>query len=119
MCVYSMVVDDWANKLPNSWTTITTPDPDWLKRFNPGFKPVDLIGEIGKMEIELAEAKKQDAVEGNPDCSDPEKQKLLERVKQLEEMLKKQPEFVIVKGGTILESGMYRVIDGKLFKMID
>lgn len=60
---------------------------------------------------------KVDDLTGQPDCVDPEKAKLEDRVRQLEELLAKPPEFVIVEGGG-LEPGTYRVIDGKLYKAI-
>lgn len=63
-------------------------------------------------------AEKIDAHLGQPDCVDPEKAKLMERVKQLEALLAIPPEFVIAKGGNV-KPGTYRVIDGKLYKVIE
>lgn len=72
---------------------------------------------IEQFKADLKDAKEADAKAGTPDCSDPEKAKLEQRVAELEKLLAAPPEFVIVKGGTI-KPGKYRVIDGKLYKAV-
>lgn len=112
MCVYSMVMDHYEGRFPYTVTAVpfvpthieTAPAADWLK----------LVGELKQ----AAEAAKMvDKLTGQPDCVDPEKQKLEERVAQLEKLLAAPPEFVIVEGGG-LEAGTYRVVDGKLYRAI-
>jgi hypothetical protein len=55
---------------------------------------------------------------GQPDCVDPEKAKLSDRVAELEKLLASPHEFVIVSGGNV-EPGRYRVIDGKLYRAVE
>ena len=116
MCVMSAVYDSWDKKWPRVMINPVEPLPgyDWNEKL-PAFDFAKIKQEMVK---ELEAAKQQDIAEGNPDCVDPDKAKLMERVKELEALLDTHPEFVIVKGST-LEPGTYRVIDKKLYKVIE
>jgi len=94
MCVYSMVIDrfqpdfaPWIGQKP--WTAPNAPleNPQALK---------DLIAEFQKAQ---EAAKVVDAAMGAPDCEDPEKAKLLDRVAELEEALKDALGTYVLKDG--------------------
>lgn len=114
MCVYSMVMDHYEPQFP--WS-VTSPHTDWV----PGHVEIAPAADWLKLFEDLKKAaeaaKVVDDLTGQPDCVDPEKQKLEERVAQLERLLAAPPEFVIVEGGG-LEAGTYRVVDGKLYRAI-
>jgi hypothetical protein len=122
MCVMSMVHDHYEPKIPemeefvvpNIWTTtkhkITlNPATVDLVEFTA------LIAEFRKL---IEAAKLIDEKTGQPDCVDPLKAKLEDRINELEKLIASPPEFVIVKGGNI-EPGRYKVIDGKLYKEVE
>lgn len=118
MCMVSMIYDHYEPKIPvierhpfdQPFVLPATPkEPTSLDEFR---KMLD------EFKRDVKAAKETDAKAGEPDCFDPAKAKLEERVRELEKLLAAPPEFVIVSGGTI-EPGKYRVIDGKLYKAID
>ncbi len=115
MCVVSMVMDHYKPWVPS----ITTPGVmPWEVPPHTDSEPkIDLAKLFKDMREAVEAAKKVDELTGQPDCVDPEKQKLEQRIKELEELLNKKPEFVIAEG-TNLEKGTYRVIDGKLYKCV-
>lgn len=93
MCVVSMVhdhfgkqFDDWQRKYappvtaPNTFTFTPAPDLTELK---------ELIKEFREL---VAAAKRIDTVTGQPDCVDPEKAKLEDRVSALEAKMTKLTE---------------------------
>ncbi len=65
MCAVS-VVYDWFGKMPNTWYTQDR---------------IDLFHNM------VADAKRFDEESGQPDCQDPEKAKLEERIAELEQQL--------------------------------
>lgn len=117
MCVVSMVYDNFDKKFPftetSPWpsfpiTPVKTdpkPEQDWIKLLK-----------------DFADAKKAaetvDKLTGQPDCVDPEKAKLEERVKELEEIIKSGAEFVIVKRQN-MQPGRYRLIAGKIYRVLE
>lgn len=116
MCVVSNTYDQWRDKFPDIYPW--TPEPctpyvpskiddafDWSKFFKDFKKEVEA-------------AKKQDIAEGNPDYVDPDKAKLEERVRELEELLKSGQEFVIVKRQN-LQPGKYRVVGNVLHRVLE
>lgn len=123
MCVVSMVHDGFEPIIP--WVE-TVPADDWWRGpyVAPKANPIDAapaldLGALIKEFRELIEAAKRiDEVTKQPDCVDPEKAKLQERVAELEKLLADPPEFVLAKGGQI-EPGRYRVIDGKLYRAVE
>ncbi len=75
MCTVSMVYDHFGQQFPYvAWPQKTTPPPD--------------LAAIAKMVKDFWDAveaaKKVDEILKQPDCEDPEKAKLRERVKELE-----------------------------------
>lgn len=133
MCVVSFVHDHFDKNIP--WAEPVYPGPK-IGPFVPGttgtstvpealeklFQPIislkdfrDLVDEFRRL---IEAAKEIDRITGQPDCLDPEKAKLEDRVKQLEAIIASPPEFVILSGGKI-EPGKYRVIEGKLYKLVD
>ena len=126
MCIVSMVHDQTSPWVPE----IEPYAPPWE---NPNkMKPAGSLRILSQPTVDLAEfqrlisefrqmieaAKFLDQKLNQPDCVDPEKAKLEEKIKQLEAIIAAPPEFVIVTGGKI-EPGTYRVIDGKLYKAVD
>lgn len=116
MCVVSNTFDSWRDRIPDiqPWEvkpftpyvpSKTTDSFDWKKLFDDFRKGVEA-------------ARKQDVAEGNPDCADPDKAKLEERVRELEALLNSKPEFVIVKRQN-LQPGKYRVLDNKLYRVLE
>lgn len=84
MCVYSMIIDRFQPDFA-PWTTLphtipATPivDPDALRKLIENFKTAEEA------------AKVVDKALGAPDCEDPEKAKLVERVAELEKLLADQ-----------------------------
>lgn len=125
MCVVSMVHDEYEPRIPT-----IRPYVPWVPTGEPFVVPMapqadipsaslrELNALIHEFKRLLENAKEIDEKTGQPDCVDPEKAKLQERVAQLEALLNKAPEFVIVTGGQ-LEPGRYRVLDGHLYKLVD
>lgn len=68
MCAVS-VVYDWFGKMPDTWFTATR---------------IDLFHNM------VTNAKQFDQEAGEPDCQDPEKAKLEERIAELEEQIAKK-----------------------------
>jgi hypothetical protein len=102
MCVYSMVLDHYKNPFkpyiypdttgPNTipWTpTVTTPPPPQIVNIQQlPFKEIeDLKSLIKEFKEALEAAKVVDKLTKQPDCEDPEKAKLVERVNALERLL--------------------------------
>jgi hypothetical protein len=92
MCVISMVMDHYKDKFP-----YPTPDPlhPWPMPWGTG-TPIPLspdVLELRKLINEFKEAiekaKRLDDLLKQPDCIDPEKAKLLERVSNLERLVNK------------------------------
>lgn len=110
MCAVSAVYDHHAPLFPQ---LVETGSP--FDKWSSVVQSYDLPAAIEQFKTDLEKAKAQDLADGAPDCFDPEKQKLEDRVAELERMLANPPEFVIVTGGNV-EPGTYRVIDGKLYK---
>jgi hypothetical protein len=82
MCIVSMVYDHYQPLIPqispwqtDPWKPYTPPDPAATQR---------LIEEFRKA---LAAAATVDKLTGQPDCEDPEKVKLLDRIAELEKQL--------------------------------
>ncbi len=122
MCTYSMVFDHFDGRIPTITQVQAPANPEWYK-----YVPLadDFQKSIDELEKSIDNFKKAgaaaevvDNLTNQPDCLDPEKAKLLDRIRELEETLAKAPEFVMVKGAN-LEPGVYRVIDRKLFKVIE
>lgn len=124
MCVMSMVTDYYEPFIPEITPftpyvpTVTHPVgwpvvlPDYaatLRELN------SLIHEFKRL---LASAKEIDDKTGQPDCVDPDKAKLIGRVAELEALLANPPEVVIVNGGK-LEPGKYRILDGKMYRLVE
>lgn len=101
MCVVSMVMDrykpwfpepnTWPGTkevFPNPYTPPYTPVvPYTPPKIQPIIDPDQLRELIDAFRDELKGAEKFDRLTGQPDCVDPEKQKLEERVAELEEKL--------------------------------
>lgn len=80
MCVVSMVFDYYDKTIP--W-----PAPNKPYEWYPPLPPVDLDKQIKDFLEALQAAKKVDKLTAQPDCEDPEKAKLLDRVAELEKRL--------------------------------
>lgn len=90
MCVMSMVHDEFAGRLANQglmdqgWTGV----PNWLPK--PELTAEDITA-LRQLVVDFREAvaaaKVVDRLTGQPDCVDPEKAKLEERVTELETRL--------------------------------
>lgn len=122
MCVVSMIHDHFDPIIP-------TIDPEPWKRSDsdpwrndpstiPAFDLRELDDIIKEFRRLLDMAKTIDIKTNQPDCVDPEKAKLQDRIVELEKLIAQPPQFVIVSGGKI-EPGRYRVIEGKLYKEIE
>lgn len=92
MCVVSMVYDHYAFRFPQEWTPPPVANPTWPA---PTILPVPLPDASSPDAEELRElirdfreavkaAKTVDRLTQQPDCEDPEKAKLEERVAALE-----------------------------------
>lgn len=82
MCVTSMVFDYYQgpfHKVYPTWPTPLTPPEDQLT--------AEMRQLIAEFREAVAAAKAVDRLTGQTDCADPEKAKLEERVRRLEEML--------------------------------
>ena len=103
MCVYSMVIDHFAPKFPSDWppspTTVpitpvdlqpVTVQPGDLTPFNTAAAIAELRKLIQEFREAVEAAKKVDTLTGQPDCVDPAKASLHERVERLEKALVSQ-----------------------------
>ena len=117
MCTFSMVHDHFDPRIPRVQPIV--PDVPWPPTTEP--KPSMSLEELTKLirdfQVAGEAAKKVDELTKQPDCVDPEKAKLSERIAELEATLSKHPEFVLVTG-VALEPGTYRVVDGQLWKVV-
>jgi hypothetical protein len=124
MCVVSMVHDSYTDKLPWVEPYVPPEAERWAKHVvgtYPLGAPIDfnkLREMIDEFRALIEAAKFIDSKLSQPDCLDPEKAKLEEKITQLEAVIAQPTEFVLVKGGNF-EPGTYRVIDGKLFKVCE
>lgn len=114
MCVYSMVMDHFEPQFPYS---VTSAAPIWVPGQISEAPSADWLRLIEDMKKAAEAAEVVDEMTGQPDCVDQEKQKLEQRVADLEAPLANAPEFVIVEGGG-LEPGTYRVLEGKLYRAV-
>lgn len=92
MCVLSMVFDQYQPLLPKKWTDLPTWKPPTPKELaDPSLEArVKALEELVKeLKEAIKLAKQLDAVTHQPDCEDPEKAKLLDRIKKLEAEIKK------------------------------
>lgn len=97
MCVVSAVYDQYNPHIPTNWPPIdstpikpnTTPV---IKLEEHVINPKDLARLIDSFHKAVAAAKVFDELTGQPDCEDPEKAKLEERVAALEEKLRQMGE---------------------------
>lgn len=88
-----------------------------LDSTTPSISVEELVKRLQQFAEAAEAAKKVDELTGQKDCVDPDKARLQERVRELELLLQKLPEFVIVSGAQ-LAPGTYRVVDGKLYKVV-
>lgn len=124
MCVYSATMDFYRPRIPDisPWT------PDGYNPFETktlGPQPVDKVDSeirikeiLEKFKRAVEASKVVDKLTDQPDCADPEKAKLEDKVRELEKLLATQPEFVLVKRQN-MQPGKYRVVAGKLHKVIE
>lgn len=98
MCVVSAVFDQYNPHIPTNWppvappvvkpnTTTITIDPNSISA-------KDLADLIASFHKAVEAAREFDRLTGQPDCEDPEKAKLEERVAALEEKLRQMGEVV-------------------------
>lgn len=78
----------------------------------------DIVKTLREFAEAMMAAKKVDELTGQPDCVDPEKAKLEDRVKELEALIESGCEFVLWKRQN-MQPGKYKIIDGKLHKVIE
>jgi hypothetical protein len=89
MCVVSMVFDHYQPLIPHWPPAPMQPwQPSPLVAPLPQFDPVFAEKLIEQFKEALEAAKKVDKLTGQPDCADPEKEKLLLRVAALENELR-------------------------------
>lgn len=93
MCVYSMVLDQYAPLFPRRLEDIPTWNPPKAAEISLDPSIVARIEALEKLVAEFKEAmelaKKLDVLTRQPDCEDPEKAKLLQRIAELEAEIKK------------------------------
>jgi hypothetical protein len=122
MCLVSAIYDqrrDWFPEIiPTPQETAPTFTPVAIPWPPPTVDLAELRKLIDDFRAAVTAAKVEDERNGEPDCLDPEKAKLDDRIRELEKIIAAPPEFVIVTGGKI-EPGRYRVIDGKLYRAIE
>lgn len=129
MCIVSMVHDKMGPAFPDiqPWdgrpvyptvpSVVTSPNVVALTA-QPSFDFSELKKLIEEFRELIKAATLLDQKLNQPDCVDPEKAKLGEKIAKLESLINSPPEFVIVEGGG-LQPGKYRVIDGKLYKALE
>jgi hypothetical protein len=94
MCAVSNVGDQWSKKFndPNRWNHDVFTDPARITKpnqlpklplFDAAIAYAELKKEVEQMKRELEAAKKQDIVDGNPDCEMEEKVELLKGIAKL------------------------------------
>ena len=84
MCFTSAVVDQFGPYIPQKWAPPQTTFPT----HPPKTYTADELGELlAAFRKAYEAAEKFDALTGQPDCVDPEKAKLIERVEELERRL--------------------------------
>ncbi len=88
MCTYSMVIDKFTGDFQ-----------PWIIPQVPIENPLGLQDLINRFKIAQEAAKVVDNALGSPDCEDPEKVKLVERVAELEQALKKALGTYVLKDG--------------------
>ncbi len=101
MCTYSMIIDHYSPQftkwiIPGPYEYVPSlpiQDPDALKRL------------IDQFTAAQEAAKLVDTTLGTPDCEDPEKARLLDRIAELEEILASS------KGSYVLKDGNWYVMD--------
>lgn len=127
MCVVSFVHDYYEDKIPKiepytPYVPPTTGDgivwPPKLTFSPPALDLRELNALIHEFKRLLENAREIDDKTGQPDCVDPEKAKLQDRIAELEKLIAQPPEIVIVQGGKV-EPGKYRVIDGRLYRLVE
>ena len=80
MCTLSMVIDHFDQRIPGGWT--------WPPRLSePAIDLAELRRLINEFREAVDAAKTVDRLTGQPDCVDPEKAKLQERVERLEKVV--------------------------------
>jgi hypothetical protein len=86
VCTYSAVIDHYQGQLTPFWQTYQSTYDAWTN-----FLTAEEIAKLRKLLEDFAEAgaiaKKLDALMAQPDCEDPDKLKLVERVAELEKQL--------------------------------
>lgn len=101
MCVVSMIYDHYSPKFPDVWPTPILPNDAWAVPITPQpvlsqVNPFHLISQeevdslralIKDFRTALEAAKTVDRLTNQPDCEDPEKKKLEERVTVLEQQV--------------------------------
>lgn len=115
MCVMSMVHDHYEPIIP--WIS-PAPQVPWVTPETTGTAPFDWVKLVEEFRKAQEAAKTVDSLTGQKDCLDPNKAKLEERVRELEAAIASGAEFVLVKGAS-LEPGTYRVVSGKLHRVIE
>lgn len=100
MCTFSMIVDQLGSVIPDIQV-----NPAWTQPSPPlSFTPYshEQIEEWRKFfeeaKVKLAAAKAEDAAAGTPDCTDPAKAPILERLAEMERRLTAIEKAVGVKG---------------------
>lgn len=100
MCTFSMIVDELGPKIPD-----IQPNPGWYPQSPPlsftQYSPAQ-IEEWRKFfeesKAKLAAAKAEDEAAGTPDCTDPAKAPILERLAEMERRLAAIEKAVGLKG---------------------
>jgi hypothetical protein len=87
MCNVSQIMDTWQPYIPPV-TTIPLPTQGWPQPRRVGDLTVDELKELlAGFHLAVQGAETFDRLTGQPDCVDPEKAKLMERVEALEKRL--------------------------------
>ena len=89
MCTYSAVMDRWAPVFPPDFFPVPTLPPVWPPHIPIPDPPAGTTWAdlIEKFKREAEAARKYDVETQQPDCEDPEKAKLVDRVAELERRL--------------------------------
>lgn len=105
MCVMSMIYDHYRPMIPQQ--------PYWEQDGTLG-----LLKTIQDFEKAKKAAETVDELTGQKDCVDPKKQELDATVATLKKAIEEAPTIVIEKSVT-LEAGTYRLLGGKLYRMVE